>query len=44
MEYVLFYGDPHVWPNYSKDKIWEEAASLLTTDALVPLNEQYIFS
>ena len=41
VEYVLFYGDPHVWPNYSsKDKIWEEAASLLTTDALVLLNEQ----
>ena len=31
VEYVLFYGDPHVWPNYSsKDKIWEEAAKFIT--------------
>ena len=30
VEYVLFYGDPHVWPNYSsKDKIWEEAAKFI---------------
>ena len=30
VEYVLFYGDPHVWPIYSsKDKIWEEAAKFI---------------
>ena len=30
VEYVLFCGDPHVWPNYSnKEKIWEEAAKFI---------------